>query len=259
MFVFHTLIASHQMLSVRLLQRRALEKSFGGWVKFWTWRLSVRSQYDLKYALELQERRQNTVAQQRHDAEDRKNRGYAGMDETRTLLRRHQERNIVCVHCGDTYAEAQNHERACRYHPGRYEVACPRDCPGFSTKCMSHRAKRWTCCDLREEGRHGKNGCCARFHMPPKREAKYDVVMSEIQARDKIENAFLSEQWKEIKKADWVTRARVGKYRQLGSIREFNEAEREILARYKDLPNKVADSGTSKVATHYENGRKVEE
>merc|ERR1711871_917597 len=219
-------------------QRRALEKAFGGWVKFWTWRLSVRSQYDLKYALELQERRQNTVAQQRHDAE---------------------ERNIVCVHCGDTYAEAQNHERACRYHPGRYEVACPRDCPGFSTKCMSHRAKRWTCCDLREEGRHGKNGCCARFHMPPKREAKYDVVMSEIQARDKIENAFLSEQWKEIKKADWVTRARVGKYRQLGSIREFNEAEREILARYKDLPNKVADSGTSKVATHYENGRKVEE
>merc|ERR1719478_1828062 len=67
-------------------QRRALEKAFGGWVKFWTWRLSVRSQYDLKYALELQERRQAAVLQQRRDASDRANRGYAGMDASRSLL-----------------------------------------------------------------------------------------------------------------------------------------------------------------------------
>lgn len=222
-------------------QRNILQAVFAGWVKFWTWRLSVRSNYDLRYALELQERQQHAALQQRRDAQDRANRGYAGVDASRSLLRRHQQRNIVCRMCGEAYAESINHERACCYHPGKYEVACPRDCPGFTTSCMSHRAKRWTCCDLREEGRHGTNGCCARFHLPPAREAKYDVVVAEIEARDKLEDEYLREEMDDVQRADWENRARRAKFEQLTETMDELKDERAIVGRFKNLPSAVAD------------------
>ena len=31
------------------------------------------------------------------------------------------------------------------------QVACPASCPGLTTRCSSHRQKRWTCCDNRQE------------------------------------------------------------------------------------------------------------
>ena len=39
----------------------------------------------------------------------------------------------------ELYLEPQNHDLCCAYHPGEYKRACPRNCPGLTEKCMSHR------------------------------------------------------------------------------------------------------------------------
>lgn len=86
-----------------------------------------------------------------------------------TIMSRHQRRVIQCSNSGLLFTEQNNHAMKDRYHPGRYEVACPHSCSHCDTngtptmKCAAWRSKRWTCCDERKEGCHGDNGCAFRF------------------------------------------------------------------------------------------------
>jgi len=231
-------------------QRHVLEAVFTGWIKFWTWRLGVRAQYNLKYKLVKHEMDLNQASQRIEDAQRRKLHGYATKAKGQTILKRHQGRLITCRMCGKDYIEAQNHARACSYHPGKYEVACPRSCEfamkgQVSNRCMSHRVKRWTCCDERQEGEHGNNGCCARFHLPPLADPKYEVAIADVEARDKMEDEFLKTESDRIRRDDWENKHRKRGFDQLQEMEADLAAERQIVQRYKFLPKPVADTGKS--------------
>jgi hypothetical protein len=145
-------------------QLNALRIAFTGWTKFWLWRMSIKAKFTMVYGLKKQ-----GIDLRRVDEEiaTREERGVRGVDLGRrgdgtdmseyvepTAHGKHQQRLIQCQLSGKSYSDNMLHP----YHPGKYEMACPTECPhcdaqGYpTTKCMSNRVMRWTCCNIRDEG-----------------------------------------------------------------------------------------------------------
>ena len=156
-------------------QNTILTKVFEGWVRFWMWHLGMRNAFNLKYTLIKQELDLKRMHPETRDAKERKQNTMATGDDERdvnskkTLLQQHKSKPIQCRLCGIFYLEGHNTDRSCRYHPGEYKTACPSWCAGLSTNCMSHRTRRWTCCDVREKGQFGNTVS----HTPPTRNTRH--------------------------------------------------------------------------------------
>ena len=179
-------------------RKRTLTLVFQGWVRYWLWHKGHKEAFELKFTMIKQELDLKRLYPETRDELERREYGVTKNgcpkvpEVKKTILQRHKTRPIQCRYCKEFYMEEHNHGCACAYHPGEYRVSCPKSCPGFSdpkmvtTKCMSHRCRRWTCCDVREEGVFGRNGCEIRAHMPPPDgDPDYTAKVKEINAKDK--------------------------------------------------------------------------
>lgn len=167
-----------------------------------------------------------------------------------TVLQQHTTRPVRCRHCFGFYLEVHNHAQSCAYHPGEYLVACPRWCKeqGASTKCMSHRTKRWTCCDLREKGENSSNGCSRRFHVAPSHDPEYKLTVERLEKEYQEDDARLEAELQPIRDRDWVREAGRVKKDQLDGIANELTGERAIVARFEALKRgrRIGDAGKKK-------------
>ena len=113
-------------------QKTILKWAFFGWVKYWMWRMSCKTAYKMKYGLEKHERDLYRLAPELEAKYEREVRGGDLRDvvEDRhpTILKTHQRRLLQDRLNGATYTEESNNSSASAYHPGKYEMACPRNC-----------------------------------------------------------------------------------------------------------------------------------
>mmetsp|Transcript_2864 Transcript_2864/g.3719 ORF Transcript_2864/g.3719 Transcript_2864/m.3719 type:complete len:272 (+) Transcript_2864:1-816(+) len=218
-------------------QIKMLKVAYDGWVWFTRWVKSLKSAFELKFTaikhdLDVDhafpdiskimgEKTVNVVEPQ---------------DEVpsfpKSMLTLFKERPVQCRHCKEFYLEGQNTDISCAFHTGEYKMSCPRDCTGLTTTCMSHRAKRWTCCDSRSKD---NRGCQVRFHVPPEVDPAYHDAVKKIELEDQAENKQLDENLKEIKKHNWKLQAFKIKHDQIGSIEERLIDEREVVAQYEKM------------------------
>ena len=221
---------------------------YEGWVRFWLWHKGHKQAFELKYKMikqELDLRR--LYPETRDDLERRENvTSKYGGDKLpvvrKTILQTHKMKSIECRYCQEFYLESQNHDSACAYHPGEYRVSCPKSCPGaadskmVTTKCMSHRFKRWTCCDVREEGSFGRNGCRFRFHMPPSGGDKdYRETVRVIEEKDGVILSELDENLDKVRSQNHVLEAFKIKSDQLKEIHDGLIEERKVVEKYAKL------------------------
>ncbi|CAM9718166.1 unnamed protein product [Chrysoparadoxa australica] len=152
-------------------QRHTLERVMEAWMRFHLWQQGLREAFTLRFEVikqEMQLKQLNRQAEPREDApETLLQRSSGGALTLPSHSFRFKERAITCRLCNQKYLESQNHDLACSYHSGKYVMACPRSCTGLGPQCMSHRIRRWTCCDEKDPGSWGSSGCLRRHHMPP--------------------------------------------------------------------------------------------
>ncbi len=229
-------------------RKRVLKQVYQGWVRFWLWHKGHKEAFELKYTMIKQELDLRRLYPETRDELERKEFGVTknGKDNVpevkRTLLEKHKLRPICCRYCKEFYIEGHNNDVACAFHSGEYRLSCPKTCPGFSdpkmvtTKCMSHRCKRWTCCDVREEGVFGRNGCDMRSHMPPSNgDPIYLEKVKNINKRDAATISDLDEQLEKVRGQNHVLEAFKIKSDQLKEIHDNLTAEREIVKRFEKL------------------------
>ena len=118
---------------------------------------------------------------------------------------------------------------------GEYKVACPRSCPVLTTKCMSHRMKRWTCCDNRDESKHMQNGCRARRHMAIISTSPYEEIEKAAKAAYDIRDEKLTKELEKITSSDWHREFTDNTKNQIKKMEEDLIRQREMVARFKDI------------------------
>jgi hypothetical protein len=100
---------------------------------------------------------------------------------------------------------------------------------------MSHRMKRWTCCDNRDESTHMANGCRARRHMAVTLTAPYDEIERKAKAVYDAREEVVNKKLDELTKPDWprqfMTHAKI----QLTGMEEDLKAQRDVVARFKNI------------------------
>ena len=109
-------------------------------------------------------------------------------------------------------------------------MSCPN--PGFTALCISHRKKRWPCCD---KGQENISGCARRYHIPVDSDPVYDKVMQKVVERDAEHLNELDSKLESIKKGDWIQKAQDMKRAQVFSIEDDLVAQRETAARVATL------------------------
>ena len=229
-------------------RKRVLGQVYQGWVRFWLWHKGHKEAFELKYTMIKQELDLKRLYPETRDELERKEFGVTknGADDVpkvaKTLLQVHKMRPICCRYCREFYVEAHNNDVACAYHSGEYRLSCPKTCAGFSdpkmvtTKCMSHRCKRWTCCDVREEGVFGRNGCEMRSHMPPSDgDPTYLEKVKAINEKDSVVISGLDKELDKVRGQNHVLEAFKIKSDQLKDIHDGLIKEREIVKRYEKL------------------------
>lgn len=80
-----------------------------------------------------------------------------------------RRRRVTCRQCHEQFASANNYDRACVFHPGKFEKACPKSCTKFTATCVRHYRLRYSCCDATGEG---AKGCTYSWHLPPLNDAE---------------------------------------------------------------------------------------
>ena len=229
-------------------RRKVLGQVFQGWVRYWLWHKGHKEAFELKYTMIKQELDLRRLYPETRDTLERKEYGVTknGGDKVpvvaKTILQKHKERPVQCRYCHEFYMEAHNNGVACAYHPGEYRVSCPKSCPGFedpkqvTTKCMSHRFRRWTCCDVRDEGHFGRNGCSYRAHMPPAEgDPGYIEKVKNIKERDKTVLEGLDRELKEVRGQNHILEAFKIKSDQLKEIETDLVEQRKVVKRYEKL------------------------
>mmetsp|Transcript_12691 Transcript_12691/g.23172 ORF Transcript_12691/g.23172 Transcript_12691/m.23172 type:complete len:801 (+) Transcript_12691:175-2577(+) len=229
-------------------RKKMLTLVFQGWVRYWLWHKGHKEAFELKFTMIKQELDLKRLYPETRDELERREYGVTknGKDKVptvrKTILQKHKARPIQCRYCQEFYVEEHNNNVACAYHPGEYRVSCPKTCPGFSdpkmvtTKCMSHRCKRWTCCDVRDEGVFGRNGCEMRAHMPPPMgDPDYSEKVRKINAADKKVIDRLDSELEAVRGQNHILEAFKIKSDQLKEIADDLIEERKVVKRYEKL------------------------
>ncbi|TMW60787.1 hypothetical protein Poli38472_000829 [Pythium oligandrum] len=219
-------------------QRRLLKLRFQQWVQIWSQRVTVRASFEVKHGLLMQQHRIREEQTQQAQQE---------VTTKLSILHTHQKRRLHCRLCKQEYTEEQNNRYACSYHPGAYELACIRSCPtrqlaqdvfqttSVSEACMMHRARRWLCCDVTDEGRYGNNGCATRFHLAVR---ENPALKQLAEKKETAENGLLSQfqqQLQELKERNVVGKAKAATKAVVKKIEEELSGKRAIAAKYHTL------------------------
>jgi hypothetical protein len=185
-------------------RRNILRACFSSLVRFHLWNRGHREAFELKYEvikrhvdLERMFKEQLVTEKEKQTSADK---GHM------LTMQRHRERPVCCSNCKLFYLEAQNHSMVCRYHSGKYSMECPRTCqnPGLTPLCVSHRRRRWTCCDSSQQR---AEGCSRRYHIPADSDPVYDKIMEKINERDATMISTLDTELKALQRDhtdDWV-------------------------------------------------------
>lgn len=222
-------------------RRKVLEQRFIGWVRYFFWNRGNREAFELKY--ELLKRQMDIdrmfKAQLETNRSKRLNAGNVKAKDAEvtaepTLMERHRERAVECKQCKQLYLESQNTSMSCQYHPMKFTSECPKTCPnpGLTALCISHRKKRWPCCD---KGQENISGCARRYHVPVDSDPVYDKIMARVVERDEDQLNELDEKLDEIRKGDWPQKAQEMKRSQVFQVEDTLEEHRKIAAKAKDL------------------------
>ena len=184
-----------------LNRKDVLKQRFGGWIRYFFYKRGMKEAFACKYeVLKRQldiDRQFKAQLQSDTDDIDKKKMNVlqprkANNTTNYTVMQRHRERANICKTCRMWYLETQNTSFACTYHPQQYGLFCPKSCPnpGLTPMCLSHRMRRWRCCDATREG---AQGCSRRYHQPPDADPIYDKVMQKIEERDRDDLADVNE------------------------------------------------------------------
>lgn len=220
------------------MRREVLQERFGGWVRFYLWNRGHREAFEMKYEVV---KRQLDIDRQFRDQLKYKSNQKAGQEKGRgkdagafTIMRKHRERTVQCKLCLQFYLEAQNHAMACVFHASKYILDCPKSCPnpGLTPLCISHRMRRWKCCDSTNKDRPG---CSRRFHVPVDSDPIYDKIMAKVNVRDDELMHNLDYKHDQAMKLDWPGQLQNIKRNQVSSVEDVIKGERDIVARFENL------------------------
>lgn len=102
-------------------------------------------------------------------------------------------------------------------------------------KCMSHRMKRWTCCDNREESQHMRNGCRSRRHMAVPDAAPYDAMEEATKAAYASRDQQLTQELEALEKEDWPRQLLANARQQLKAVEEDLVQQRAAVHKFDDM------------------------
>merc|ERR1711998_829522 len=184
-----------------LARKRTLQERFGSWVRFFYWNRGIREAITMKYEVlkrqgEIDRQYKEQLAKEKKDLSSPPKHVHGAS----TIMQKHRERTVQCSRCNQFYLESQNNCFACLFHPGLYQFSCPRYCsnPGLTRQCVTHKRKRWTCCDSSKEG---IQGCSRRYHVPKAEDPVYSALMKRIYQRDEDILNDLEIRWEKASKA----------------------------------------------------------
>ena len=218
-----------------LHRRKLLEECFSSWVRFHLWNRGHREAFDMKYEVikrQMEIDRQFKAQLTSAKTSDSKTGGVHKI--APTTLQKHKERPISCKNCHLFYLESMNHSMVCAYHSGKFAMECPRSCPnpGMTALCISHKRRRWTCCDTAQ---NKSVGCCRRYHMPSDSDPVYDKIMEKINERDSDLISNLDAKLSNARREDWPKQALETKRKQVFAIEDELASKRAIAVRFHDL------------------------
>jgi hypothetical protein len=222
-------------------RRQVLEQRFVGWVRYFLWNRGNREAFEIKYELlkrqmDIDRQFKDQLQSQRLKRLNSSVQANEASAQTAapTLMERHRERTVECKLCRNFYLESQNTSISCQYHPMKFTSECPMTCPnpGFTALCISHRKKRWPCCD---KGQENISGCARRYHIPVDSDPVYDKIMQKVVERDAEHLNELDNKLDTIKKGDWIQKAQDMKRAQVFSIEDDLVKQRETAARAASL------------------------
>lgn len=191
---------------------RALRVAFDSWSTYYRWHFASEATLDAAYNVNKQLLDINRRERELREANERKAHGVArgalppkapsllgGMPAAfrlagtsgagelpiveRTAMQIDQRKMRACKMCGARYSQADNNSDACPYHPGVYDVACPKPDHAFLPSCQAHYRKRWSCCDATDAGFAGAGGCRRRWHVQDATDPDYDDGAARCGAR----------------------------------------------------------------------------
>jgi hypothetical protein len=174
-------------------RRRVLREALGGWTRLHLSLRGARDSFKMDYQLLLNEAQLDAC---RKPVGTLPTASHAPSHTAPTMLQTYKDMHAQCRNCSAWYLPAQNTDLSCTYHTGSFIVACPSSCPGVTPACMTHRVRRWTCCDSREGGVGGSGGCARRSHVPST--DQMDARVREVEARQKSKLDELDEKLKSI-------------------------------------------------------------
>lgn len=201
-------------------RKQVLRERFTGWVRFFMWNRGHREAFQMKYEII---KRQLDLDRQFKDQLSKMQTGKETKPikskEITTTLQDHGHRVVQCKLCLNFYLESQNHSMACMYHPMSYSVDCPKSCPnpGATPLCISHRTRRWRCC---ESTNQNIVGCSRRYHMPVPSDPVYDKIMEKINDRDKEMLETLDSRLDVARKSNWPLQLQKAKREGINSIED---------------------------------------
>lgn len=222
-------------------RKQILQQRFVGWVRYFFWNRGNREAFELKYELLKRQMDIDRQFKQQLETNRAKRLKAENVEKTAvevtaapTLMERHRERAVECVNCKQLYLESQNTSMSCQYHPMKFTSECPKTCPnpGLTALCISHRKKRWPCCD---KGQENISGCARRYHIPIDSDPVYDKIMTRVIERDDDQLNELDEKLDEIRKEEWPQKAQEMKRAKVFKVEDELIAERKIAEKAKDL------------------------
>lgn len=214
------------------MRREILRERFTGWVRFYLWNRGHREAFEMKYEiikrqLDIDRQFRNQLIKSKEDSTVREK-------GTGTLMRKNRERSVQCHLCRLFYLEAQNNALSCVFHPEKYSLGCPKTCPnpGLSALCISHRMRRWKCCDSTREN---APGCSRRHHIPVASDPIYDKIMMKINERDAEYMQDIDKKHALAMKEDWPGKLVQTRVDQVKAVEDKIHEAREIVERFNHL------------------------
>jgi glucan phosphorylase len=100
---------------------------------------------------------------------------------------------------------------------------------------MSHRMKRWTCCDVRDEAKHMTNGCRQRRHLAEENAAPYEAYETAAKASYDERDKALDAELNQLCGGDWERQLLTAARLQLKNVEADLAQQRATAARYDNI------------------------